>query len=118
MNVADEAAPHRGARQEVELEPSQADLVPALARWLTRVGGLTVHRRSEPGSAAELGAADVIVAVVSSSGLVALINMIPEFVRSRREHVRVKVRAGKREVEIEADNVTDAAEIIARLFPE
>ncbi|KUL31772.1 hypothetical protein ADL15_21350 [Actinoplanes awajinensis subsp. mycoplanecinus] len=100
---------------ELEVEVSDPALLSSLARWLGRSPDTRVRRVAVPPGAGELGAADIVIAVVSSSALAALVQVIPEFIRSKRSPVVVKLRHKGRTIEVSADNATDAATMLDKL---
>ncbi|MEU8230546.1 hypothetical protein AB0C12_13210 [Actinoplanes sp. NPDC048967] len=99
----------------IELEISDPAAIPSLLDWLTTVHHLRVDRRSVPGSKNELGAADILLAVVSSSGLYALIRTAPDFIRARREEVKIRITTKAGTIELTGRNVADATELVNKL---
>ena len=83
---------------------------------LRRVPGVAVSRTAaEPGEG-ELGVLDVITAVGSSSGLVALIGIIPAYLQSRRPGTTVKVKTKDKTVQITAQNLAEAMRAAEKLL--
>jgi membrane-associated two-gene conflict system component 1 (EACC1) len=76
---------------------------------LTRVPG-------RPGSG-EQGALDVLTVLADSSVLVALVKVLPEFLRSRRSGMSVDMKLpGKGRITVTADNAEDAMAAIEKFL--
>ena len=102
--------------EQLEFEVSDPSEVAALQKWLSRLPDTRAERRSRPPAEGHLGAADVVVAVAGSSGVVALARMLPDFLRARRASIEVKVRHKGRELEIAATNIDHASTLIRDLL--
>jgi hypothetical protein len=100
----------------LEFELSQASAISSFERWIDDTPMTQVRRVARPPSLHEQGAVDILAAVASSSSIVALIRILPEFIRSRRSNVNVTIRVGDREATIGIENVKDAPAIIASLL--
>ena len=86
--------------------------LPALDDLLGSVHGLSVEREGQPPDEQELGASDILVGVASSSAVVAMIKILPEFLRARRADITVKIRLRDRDIDIKADSAEHAAALI------
>lgn len=91
----------------------------ALTSLRTRLGlvpGLTVAQVPVLGAPKEQGVADILTVVGGSAALTAAINLLPDFLGSRRGGVKVHVKVGEDEVTIEARNAAEAIRILQRLI--
>jgi Effector Associated Constant Component 1 len=107
---------HEGSgHAEVRLsDPSQLG---SLQEWLrAAVPSARVSRvpgRPGPG---DLGAADVLAMVASSSSLVAVIKILPEFLRSRRTGLSVEMTVNGEPFTLTATNVDEVMPVLERLL--
>jgi Effector Associated Constant Component 1 len=79
------------------------------------VPGLVVRRHSAVPQPHELGAADVLTAVGTGAVLAAAINLLPDFLGSRRAGVSVRVRAGEKEIEVKAHDAETAVRLLEKI---
>jgi hypothetical protein len=112
----DELADAHEQRLEVELGVSDPSVLSSLYRWLREVPAIQVARVSGRPGVGEQGTADVLAAVASSSSLIAIVRMLPDFLRARRSDVKIVLRVAEREVTVSADNVADVSVIINALL--
>ena len=105
-----------GARDygQVELCVSDYGQIAALHDWLNSVPGVHVRRVAGMPGSGELGVPDVLVAVAGSSGLVAAIRIIPEFLKARRSNISITATIGGEKFSITASNVEDVMPILER----
>lgn len=76
---------------------------------LTRVSG-------RPGSG-EQGALDVLTALADSGGLIALVKVLPEFLRSRKSGMSVEMKLpGRGHIKVTADNAADVMAAIEKFL--
>lgn len=96
-------------------DPSQLAL---LRTWLENVPGAEVA--IEPGTIAlgELGGMDVLTVLAGSSGLVAAIKTLPEFIRSRRTGFRITTTIRGQSFTLDVSNVDDVLPVLERLLGE
>jgi hypothetical protein len=76
-----------------------------------------VRIAGQPGSG-EQGAPDVLTVLAGSSGLVAALKMIPEFLRSRRAGLSITTTVKGREFILDATNIDEVMPILERLLDE
>lgn len=69
----------------------------------------------EPG-AGEQGALDVLALLASSSGLVAAIRVLPEFLRSRRKNVSITMTVRGEPLTLTATNIDEVMPILERIL--
>jgi Effector Associated Constant Component 1 len=93
----------------------QAQLRP-LARWLA--DGRDVKVQQTPGTPGEgeQGALDVLTMLAGSSGLIAAIKILPEFIRSRRSGFTITTTVHGRPFTLDATNVDELLPILERLL--
>jgi Effector Associated Constant Component 1 len=107
------------ARGTTEIGVSDPSQIGALKAYLeTFAPDVTVERvsgRLMPGS---LGASDLLVAIASSSGLVAAIRTLPEFIRSRRAGFSIELSVKGERCTLTATNVDDITPILDRILNE
>jgi hypothetical protein len=72
-----------------------------------------ISGQPEPG---EQGATDILALLASSSGVVAAIKILPEFLRSRKTALSVTVTVDGKSVTLTATNVDDVLPILERLL--
>jgi len=94
-------------------DPAQA---PHLREWLRDQPGVRVTTRPGTPDSGELGALTVLVLLASSSGVVAAIKMLPDFLRSRRSVVRIETTYRGRPFVLDATNVDDVLPLLERLL--
>jgi hypothetical protein len=91
-------------------DPSQLQALQEYVAWAAP----DVHLSWLPGRPAtgEQGALDVLVLLASSSGVVAAVRTLPEFIRAGKTGLSVTVRTDGREVTITATNIKDLDQIL------
>jgi hypothetical protein len=75
-----------------------------------------VRTRFVPPASGEQGGHDVIVALASSGGLLALLRMLPEFLRARRSNLRIETTVKGEKFVLKADNVAEVMPILERFL--
>ena len=75
-----------------------------------------VQRVAGEPEAGEQGALDVVVLVASSSGLVAAIKVLPEFLKSRRTGLSITASVKGESFTLTATNVDEVMPILERLL--
>ncbi len=95
--------------------PDNAELgsLQEFLRWTPDVRVLRIAGR--PG-AGEQGALDVLTVLAGSSGLVAALKMIPEFLRSRRAGLSITTTVKGKQFTLDATNVDEVMPILERLL--
>jgi hypothetical protein len=88
----------------------------SLQEWLSSTPGVQVLRAPGLPNSGELGTLDVLTVVAGSSGLVAAIKVIPEFLRSRRSGLSITAIVKGDKLTITADNAKDAMEALERML--
>jgi hypothetical protein len=103
--------------QSIELSISdQSQLRPLQSSLELTVPGLRVARVAGQPRAGEQGALDVITILASSSGLVAAIKVLPEFLKSRRTGLIIKTTVKGHPFTLEATNVDQVMPILEKLL--
>jgi hypothetical protein len=102
----------------VELALSDHSQIESLRDWLSSIQDTQILRAPGSPGPGEMGALDVLTIVAGSSGLVAALKVIPEFLRSRRSGLSVTVTVQGEQVIITADNAKDVMPILERLINE
>jgi hypothetical protein len=87
----------------------------ALRDWLA-APGVKVVQQAGVSAAGEQGVLDYLTVLGSSAGLVAAIQVLPEFLRSRRSTVTVTMKVKGEDIAVTAENVTDVMPVIERLI--
>lgn len=100
----------------ITLSVSDPAEIGALYNWLRDVPDVTVSRTAGRPKPGEQGALDVLTAVASSSGLIAVIRTIPGYLRARRSGIAVRTTVQGREFTLTVQNVDDVMPIIERLL--
>lgn len=77
---------------------------------------VTVKRTTADMQIGAQGALDLLVALASSSGLVAAIRTLPDFIRSRRTDVSIILAIGGEQVTVTATNIDDVMPILERIL--
>jgi hypothetical protein len=85
---------------------------------LLGLAGPSVRVLRAPGSPgpSEQGAVDVLVVLASSSGVVAAIKVLPEFLRSRKASLSITMTVKGKPFSITAANVDEVMPILERLL--
>jgi Effector Associated Constant Component 1 len=105
--------------QSVTVSVSDLAEIGSLHDRLLQVSDVQVTRTAgTPGTGELGGTVDIITAIGSSSGLVALIRTIPPFLRARRSGISVHTTVKGRDFTLTVDNVDDVMPIIERLLDE
>jgi hypothetical protein len=114
--VGSESRSHEpGALEFAVSDPSQLS---SLRDWLRGEPGVEVDLTpGEPGSG-ELGVMDALTVLASSSGVVAALKVLPEFIRSRRSGFRIETVVKGRPFTLDATNVEEILPILERLLGE
>ena len=92
---------------QVGLAVSDQAQLPALRDWLRGQPEVKVRVNAGMPGPGEQGALDVLTLLAGSSGLVAAIKVLPEFIRSRRSGFRIETTVKGEKFVLEADNVQD-----------
>jgi hypothetical protein len=90
-------------------DPSQ---LRALRDWMRGQADVTVTVSAGTPGAGELGVLDVLSVVASSSGVVAAVRTLPEFIRARRSGFRIEMTIRGDRFILDATNVDDVLPII------
>lgn len=80
------------------------------------VPGLRVTREAGQPRVGEQGALDIITILASSSGLVAAIKVLPEFLKSRRSGLSIKATIKGKPFTLTATNVDEIMPILEKLL--
>jgi hypothetical protein len=102
----------------LELAASDQSQLPALREWLRDQQGVDVAVTPGIPGDGEQGALDILTMVAGSSGLVAAIKILPEFIRSRRSGFHIETTARGKKLVIDASNVEDVLPLLERLLDE
>ncbi|MCY1141560.1 hypothetical protein OWR29_26480 [Actinoplanes sp. Pm04-4] len=98
------------------VEVPDASLVSSLVRWIERLPGARTERSTAPPRQGELGTVDIVIAIISSSGVAALIQTLPEFLRAKRSPITIKLRRNETEVEVSASSMDDVSTMVDKLL--
>jgi NAD(P)-dependent dehydrogenase (short-subunit alcohol dehydrogenase family) len=107
-----------GDHDQIELSVSDYGQIAALHEWLRSVPGVSVRRVVGTLEAGELGALDVLVAVAGSGGLVAVVRVIPEFLKARRSSITINATVNGENFSITASNVESVMPVLERALNE
>jgi hypothetical protein len=99
---------------QAEFSVSDYSQIGPLHEWLKSVPGIQVDRIPGVPGDREMGAVDVLTVLAGSSGIIAAIRMIPEFLRSRRSDISITVTVNGEKFSITASNVKDTLPILER----
>jgi len=105
-----------GDKRHIEFAVSDYAQIGSLQDWLCSTPGVEVIRSPGSPGAGEMGALDVLTVVAGSSGLVAAIRIIPEFLRSRRSGLSVTAIVKGEKFTMTASNVKEIMPIVERLL--
>ncbi|WP_328910731.1 hypothetical protein OG230_15090 [Streptomyces sp. NBC_00234] len=101
----------------VELAPSQQGELGSLRKWLTLAApGVEVRQVAGTPGPGEQGAFDVLSVVAASTGLVAAIKVLPQFLRAKRSDLSVTVTVRGKKLTVDARNVEEVMPILERLL--
>ena len=87
----------------------------SLQEFLSWTPDVCVLRIARPG-AGEQGALDLLTVLAGSSGLVAALKVIPEFLRSRRTGLLITTTVKGKQLTLDATNVDEVMPILERLL--
>jgi Effector Associated Constant Component 1 len=102
----------------LELAVSEQSQLPVLREWLRGQQGVEVAVMPGTPGDGEQGALDILTVVAGSSGLVAAIKILPEFIRSRRSGFHIETTVRGKKLVIDASNVEDVLPLLERLLDE
>jgi hypothetical protein len=102
----------------ITLLPSDPEAVRSLGTWISNSDDVRLERINIATGDHELGASDVLVAIGGSAGLVALVKTLPEFIRSRRANLTIRIETEDRLVELTATNIDNVLPVVERAFDE
>ena len=102
--------------QEIGLAVSDPSQLAALGEWLRDVPHASVQVSPGQPGPGELGATDVLTVLASSSGLIAAIRVLPEFIRSRRSGFRIETTVGGKKFVLDATNTDNLIQVIETLL--
>lgn len=99
----------------IDVEVSDPRELPLLREHLRRMPGIQVSQIAGSAGPSEQGTADSlqIVSLIAGPSLAVAVRTLPEFVRSRRSHLRITLKQDEREVEIELDNTAEGTDVQA-----
>ncbi|MGW2826229.1 effector-associated constant component EACC1 [Streptomyces sp. NPDC001443] len=100
----------------LELTLSDPTQLRGLRDWLRAQDGISVRVRPAAPAPGELGTADVLAVLAGSSVLAAAVKTLPDFLRSRRSNLRMRITVDGRQVEVESENTDRALELVERLL--
>lgn len=103
-------------KSHIEFTISDYAQISSFQNWLGSTPGVQVLRRASSPDTGEMGTLDVLTAVAGSSGLVTLIRVIPEFLRSRRSGLSVTATVKGEKFTMTTTNVKDVLPILERLL--
>jgi hypothetical protein len=113
MTLGDADGPDR-----ITLAVSDQSQLASLRNWLRdQADGEVAVTPGIPGPG-ELGALDVLTVLAGSSGVVAAVKTLPEFIRSRRVGFRIETTIGGRPFTLDADNADELMPVLERLLNE
>lgn len=104
--------------QTIQVSVSDPAEIVSLHNRLRNVRGVHVSRTAGQSGLGDLGVLDVLTAVGSSTGLIALIRTIPGYLRARRSGIAVRTTIRGKDFTLTVDNVDDVMPIIERLLDE
>jgi hypothetical protein len=100
-----------------ELWVSDHAQIGSLADYLhLAVPGVQVTRSPGCAGPGEQGALDVLLLAADSSVLVAVVNVLPQFLRSRKTAATVTVTVGSKRLTVTADNAEEVISIVERFL--
>jgi hypothetical protein len=104
------------ASDAIELAVSDPSQLSSLRDWMR--GQSDVEVTVAPGTPGwgELGVVDVLAVLAGSSGVVAAIKTLPDFIRSRRSGFRIETTVAGKQFILEATNVDEVLPILERLL--
>lgn len=88
----------------------------SLEARLRDVPDVAVARQSDAPRAGELGAGDWLAVVAGSSGLVAAIKVLPDFLRARRSDLKVTCVVKGEKVTVEVTNLEDVMPVLEKML--
>ena len=94
-----------------------ADQVPSLLDWLRseHIEGLSVQRATGRPAPTEMGFdAAAVDLILSAPAVTALAGSLAIWLRTRKSQVKIRVKSGEREVEVESSNVANAETVIKK----
>jgi hypothetical protein len=103
--------------ERVELTMSDQSQLASLQEFMSwATPDIKVSRIAGQPGAGEQGALDVLVMLASSSGLVAAIKVLPEFLKARRTGLSITTTVRDKPFTITATNVDEVMPILERLL--
>lgn len=102
----------------ISLAVSDQSCLPSLHDWLRGVPNVKASLTPGVPASGELGAVDTVTVLASSSGLIAAIKILPDFIRSRRSGLKIETTVRGERFTLNADNVKDVIPILERLLDE
>ena len=104
-------------RDPVELSLSDYGQLGSLEEYLRLTApGVVVTRVSGRPGHGEQGALDVLTALADSTVLVALVKVLPEFLRSRKPGMSVDMKLPGKRLTVTADNAEDVLPVIDKFL--
>jgi hypothetical protein len=107
----------RSAAQRIELGVSDQSQLGSLAEFLAwAVPDLSVSVVAGVPGVGELGVLDVLAVLASSSGLVAAVRVLPDFLRSRRTGLSITMTVRGEPFRLTATNIDEVMPVLERLL--
>lgn len=102
----------------LQLNVSDPTQLPYLRDWLRQQPDVRVSLASGMPAPGEQGALTFLLLFAGSGGLVAAINVLPEFLRSRRSNVHIEAMYRGKKFVLDATNVDEVLPIMERFLNE
>jgi hypothetical protein len=100
----------------MDLVISDPSHLTALNDRMRSIGGISMVRTAVGPGPGELGGHDILTAVASSGLLIAVVKMLPDFLRSRRSGIHIETTVKGQKFILDATNVDDVMPILVRLL--
>ena len=112
--MASEEVPRE--QQEIGLSVSDPSQLRPLKEWLRGQPDARIVQTTGVPAVGKQGALDALTVLAGSSGLVAVIRVLPEFIRSRRSNLRIEITAKDERYIVDAGNVEQVLPILEKLL--
>jgi hypothetical protein len=103
---------------QIELSVSDRSELWPLREWILAGSNARVALVSGEQVPGRLGTADALIITAVSGVLMTAIQVLPDFIRSRKSNITVKAKVKNKQFEINAENVDGVASAVERMLNE
>lgn len=102
----------------IDLAVSDPAQLSSLREWLRGLPDVRVELTAGVPATGELGVVEVVTVLAGSTGLVAAVRTLPDFLRARRSDLRIETTVKGQPFVLDAKNIDEILPVLERLLDE